>query len=1498
MQQTIVKHSLTHPQKRVWYNEQIYPNTSMYNIGGMVLINGEINFTILEKAIQLFIKKNDGLRLRIFQQHREPHQYISPFEPTPIRLIDFSNHHNPSLEARKWAQDEFQKQIPLEGGPLFEFVLLKISNVESSYFVKFHHIIADGWTIQLMTSQIIDFYSKLKNDEHINDTVESTYLSYLQAEEKYLESPRYVKNKNYWNEKFMNLPDFFLSKTSHSLEGKRKIFLIEKEKSVALQCFIQKHRISMNTLFSTFMLIYIHKMYDQSDIIIGSPVLNRSGVLEKKIVGMFTSTMPLRLNVDEDESVLSFIKRVNHEIKQCLFHQRYPYNLLVKDLQLTSKGYDGLFQYSVNYYNTKLKNTIDGFSLENVEFYSGYQAYSLQLVIKEWADEGLEIQYDYKVADFEEDQINCMHERFLALIEQVLRNEDQSIKELSLLSDDEQKFMLEKFNNTAVVYPKEKTIQELFEEQVKQTPEKIAIQHADRSMTYLELNKKSNQLARKLREKGVKNGQVVGILAKHSLEIVIAIWGVIKAGGTYLPIDPSYPEDRIRYILNDSGTTLLLTDYTNEGNLEYLGEKINICDQKLYEGDNANLNLVNAPNDPIYIIYTSGTTGNPKGTVITQCGLVNYISWAKKNYISSENDVFALYSSVSFDLTVTSIFTPLISGLLLVIYHDNEDEFILSKILKENVVTVLKVTPSHLALLNNYSPPRVSSLRRLIVGGEDLKTSVAEKIYDLFSGKVEIINEYGPTETVVGCMIHRYDPDLDRRASVPIGTPADNVQIYLLDKNLQPVPIGVKGEIYISGDGVAKGYLNRPDLTAQRFLSNPFISSEKMYRSGDLAVMLPNGLIEYQGRMDSQVKVKGYRIEIGEVENALLQHKSVKDVVVVNWQGEDNSNHLVAYIVLKDSVQNIEIRSFISHMLPSYMIPSFFIYMDQLPLTINGKVDRQALPDPMLNNDSNYTHLEEVDEDVTGMVSEVLKEILQTDRIELHSNFYHLGGDSIKAIQVSARLQELGWKVRVKDVLNYPVISELAAMLVKQKDVTVSQTLVTGKIEPTPIMRWFLDQQFKNPHHWNQSVLLSLKKPVKEEYVNKMLNTIMHHHDLLRLRYEDKQDYFYYDEDMSIVDSKVTMFDLSEIPIEMALNQVHIKGEELKGSLNLNVGPLFKGALFQLSNDQQLLLLTAHHLIVDAVSWRILIEDANRCLNSLYLGEVPSLPLKTNSFQDWSEALNSRGVNLVRAELDYWESIDNMLDNNFQINREKENSTVESCTTLTFTLNADDTRKLLTTANVPYNTQPMELLLAVLTENLGKYTNQDQIKFELEGHGREELFEHLDISRTVGWFTTMYPIVLKVSHNIANQIKSVKEEVRKRPNKGIGYGILKEKFPSCKDLTQNIIRFNYLGEIDNSLGDGWFTIVDYQSGSEQSKDNHITALLDIVAMVKNKSLEIHVTFSTSHFQKNFVENLFSDYLERLQTYIQSCCQMQTKEFTSSDFETLNLSDEEIDNLFD
>ncbi|MEC2746458.1 condensation domain-containing protein, partial [Bacillus cereus] len=321
-------------------------------------------------------------------------------------------------------------------------------------------------------------------------------------------------------------------------------------------------------------------------------------------------------------------------------------------------------------------------------------------------------------------------------------------------------------------------------------------------------------------------------------------------------------------------------------------------------------------------------------------------------------------------------------------------------------------------------------------------------------------------------------------------------------------------------------------------------------------------------------------------------------------------------------------------------------------------------------------------------------------------------------------------------------------------------------------------------------------------------------------------------------------------------------------------------------------------LIVDAVSWRILIEDANRCLNSLYLGEVPSLPLKTNSFQDWSEALNSRGVNLVRAELDYWESIDNTLDNNFQINREKENSTVESCTTLTFTLNADDTRKLLTTANVPYNTQPMELLLAVLTENLGKYTNQDQIKFELEGHGREELFEHLDISRTVGWFTTMYPIVLQVSYNIANQIKSVKEEVRKRPNKGIGYGILKERFPSCKDLTQNTIRFNYLGEIDNSLGDGWFTIVDYQSGSEQSKDNHITTLLDIVAMVKNKNLEIHVTFSTSHFQKNFVENLFSDYLERLQIYIQSCCQMQTKEFTSSDFETLNLSDEEIDNLFD
>jgi aryl carrier-like protein len=674
-------------------------------------------------------------------------------------------------------------------------------------------------------------------------------------------------------------------------------------------------------------------------------------------------------------------------------------------------------------------------------------------------------------------------------------------------------------------------------------------------------------------------------------------------------------------------------------------------------------------------------------------------------------------------------------------------------------------------------------------------------------------------------MMHQYRPEIIQSVSVPIGSPIDNVQIYLLDQYLQPVPIGITGEIYISGDGVAEGYLNQPELTAERFLDNPFLPGNRMYRSGDLAVMLDDGTIEYRGRFDSQVKIKGHRIELGEIEQALLQHISVQETVVVDWKDGHGTYQLIAYVVLANDIQEIELRSFLEIMLPNYMIPSFFVRVVQLPLTNNGKLDLQALPDPTEGNLlTNSVQVQSINERTLQTVCEIMEDILQINHVEPTSNFFHLGGDSVKAIQIVARLKEKGLKLQIKDVLNYPIVGEMAAILVKQNEKNVSIAPIKGKLRPTPIMRWFFNQQFQNPHHWNQSVVLSMKKSVNAEHINEMLSAIVRHHDILRLQYDEEQKILYHHDGMLTNGVEAKVYNFSNESFQYATNQIREFGDKLKASINLNEGPLFKAALFQLPNDRQWLLLTAHHLVVDAVSWLIMIEDANRCLEKLMQGEIPEFPEKTSSFQAWSEALYKSGVEQVRDEILYWKSINLHRDNTLYLDEENASNTEKSCVTLSFTLDKEKTMKLLTVANTPYKTQPIELLLAALVNSLGDWTSQDYIKLELEGHGREELFDYLDISRTVGWFTTLYPAVFQVLSGMSDQIILVKEELRKIPNKGIGYGLLQKELSVLEESTPSTIRFNYLGEIANQLDRKSLTIETIDTGADKFISPSTTAI--------------------------------------------------------------------------
>ncbi|MEC0120812.1 non-ribosomal peptide synthetase [Paenibacillus apiarius] len=1485
---------LTHPQKRIWYVENIYPGTSIHNIGGLIKIYGPVDFQLLEEAINQFIRHNDAIRIRLVERDGTVQQAVTEYRRRTFPLIDFTGISS-DIDVDAWVSAEFANPLPLDGEFLYDFALVKINETESAYLTKAHHIISDGWSFQLMTTEINQIYTQLMQGEAVQLGCRPTYLDYIEQEHKYLSSSRFMKNKHYWQKKFEHVHDVALHTTASGTAGNRKKFLISSHTSEAIRDFAQAHHISLNTFFVATMLLYLHKANQQDRIMIGTPVLNRTGVKEKNTFGMFTSTMPFLADIEHEMSFSTFVHNINHELIQCYFHQKYPYNLLVQDLQLQKRGLDQLFQVCVNYYNTAFDRSFGpGWKMRQIEVHNGNQLYSLQLIVTEWSSNGgLELYFDYKTGDYTELQIDEMYCRLHHLTDQIISRPDTAIGGLQLLLPGERAELLYACNMTEREYPAQKTILQLFEEQVERTPDRVAVTCNGQSLTYDELNGRANQLARTLLKNGIGPHTPAAIMGRHSLAIVVGIWAVIKAGAAYLPIDPDYPKERIEYILRDSEAALLLTHGNEWEQLSYGGAVIKLDDERLYENNKSNLPPMSTAEDLVYIIYTSGSTGNPKGTMIEHQGLVNYIWWASKTYIRANDDVFALYSSIAFDLTVTSIFTPLISGNRIEIYEDDGNDFIVHRILRDKKATVIKLTPAHLALIKDIDLS-ASAVRTFIVGGEDLKCALAHHIHERSRGGIDIYNEYGPTETVVGCMIYRYDPMRDKGTSVPIGQPIDNVQIYLLDQRLDPVPNGTIGEIFISGDGVARGYLHRPELTQERFLDNPFLPGKSMYRTGDLAIRHDNGDIVYLGRIDHQVKIKGYRIEMGEIEHQLLALDPIEEAVVIDRTGDDGQQHLVAYFVAAGQLASLELRMKLAEALPSYMIPAYFVRLDQLPLTPNGKVDRRLLPAPeraLEQTEAGESPL------IAAFLTDIFREVLQVEEIGVHDNFYRMGGDSIKAIQIASKVNAAGYRLKVQHILSYPVIHELTALLEMNVSAPLEQGLSTGTVKPLPITSWFFGKEWSNPHYYAQSVLLRLTQRATTEQLQEALYALIQHHDALRLQYDERAGCLAYRQ-AEREDVELASCDLACHSAEERAGVLKSRAESFKASVRLGHGLLIKALVIDKGVEGQSLLLTAHHLVVDGVSWRILLEDLDRLLQSIMSGSSVPLPGKTNSVQAWADAIEAYSRERALEHLEYWESIVANAEDSLNADFPSVDDRHAICDTLVGQLPEQETLKLLGDANAAFHTQTSDLLVASLAMAMSGFTGKKNVTFELEGHGREELFENMDVSRTVGWFTSMYPVNLRLSDTEpAGIIKSVKEQLRSIPNKGIDYGILAYCSGRVAETGRNLLRFNYMGEIDNHLQSPVLEIAAEDTGSDTCPSNKLTCLADVVAIIIDKTLQVRMTYSTAKFSRDTMEALMHAFMQRLNEVIQFCADRKESDFTPSDFETVKLEQEELDVLF-
>ncbi|MEZ4709412.1 MAG: amino acid adenylation domain-containing protein [Caldilineaceae bacterium] len=881
--------NLTRNQMLIWLGQALHPNVPIYNMAHTFAIHGAIDARLFQRAFQQLVDASDAMRTVFTAPHGIPQQLVLAELDYNPELIDLSTQTDPDAALRNWLDRRVIHMLDA-GRCTFDAALLKVANDRFVWYFNQHHLVTDMLSIALIFAQVSANYSALRADPEATLAPLNHFSDYLTHELDSRQVPQRQKAVEFWRAKLMPPPEpvnfYGKSVANAGVRTHRVVVPLGRVRTQQLRARAQQDGIrtltsdlTLSSIFSAILFAYIHRISGQERLSIGVPFHNRATPAFKQTIGLFINIFPLLAEVVPGETFQTLIQKLQKEALQNLRHAHTP-----PDDYAQNRAYNLVLNY--------LTAAFGDFAGRPTDFqwvHSGYGDgnHALRLQIHDFAQSGeITLYFDLNAEIFDETARGWVTSHFLRLLDAFLQQPAQLIGAVSLLSETEHKRFLIDFNQTTASYPHPQTVVQLFEAQVARTPDATAVADGRVAWSYAELNRRADLLAHYLTTQGVGRQALVGICTERSAETLVAIWGVLKAGAAYAPLDAAYPAERLLFMLDEIDCPVLLTQQRLLAHLpNYAGSVLCLdADWEAIECSDSS-NYISpqgaSPDDLAYVIFTSGSTGKPKGAKIHHQGLVNYIWWARRVYCDAQPFDFPLFSSLAFDLTVTSIFTPLVTGGKVVVYGEDEgaNDLAVLRVLQDDAVDIIKLTPAHLALITEMemAPKRVT---RLIVGGEDFKTALAQRAHTLFAERVAIYNEYGPTETVVGCMIHQYDPAVDTLVSVPIGRPAANARIYLLDRYLQPVPTAIVGEMYVAGDGVCRGYLNRTALTAERFLDDPFQPGHRMYKTGDLARWNRAGQLEFLGRADHQVKIRGHRIELGEIEASLLSHAQIQECAV------------------------------------------------------------------------------------------------------------------------------------------------------------------------------------------------------------------------------------------------------------------------------------------------------------------------------------------------------------------------------------------------------------------------------------------------------------------------------------------------------------------------------------------------------------------------------------------------------------------------------------------
>ncbi|NJM19925.1 MAG: amino acid adenylation domain-containing protein [Richelia sp. SM1_7_0] len=1248
---------LSAPQQRLWFLQQLEPQSSVYNEFACMQLKGILNVAALDKSLNEIVKRHESLRTSFETLDEEPVQVIHPSLTINLPVVDLRSLPPvlQDVEIKRLTAEIAHKPFDLTSAPLLRVMLLQTSEQEYLLLLVIHHIICDGWSIQVLNQELAGIYAAFSTRKSSPlSPLPIQYADYSIWQQQWFQGKREKTQLSYWQQQLadaptsLSLPTDYQRPPVQSFQGAAREFELSPQLSERLRCLGKQQGV---TLFMTLLAAFKVQLYrytSQEYICIGSPIANRNQSQIEGLIGFFVNTLALRTDLSGNPSFLELLDRVREVCVGAYAHAELPFERLVAELHPERNlSHTPLFQVTFAVQeDTKTDLVLPNLTLKWLQNHSGTAKFDLSLYVVD-SQPQLRGWWEYNTDLFDATTIERMVDHLINLLEGIVAQPQKRLSELPLLTGAERQTLLFDWNNTATNYPQDKCIHELFEAQVEKTPNAVAVVFENQQLTYRQLNNKANQLAHHLRSLGVKPEVLVGICVERSLDMLIGLLAILKAGSSYVPLDPIYPQERIAFILEETQAAVLLTQAKLRETIPQHQAQVVCLDinwHLIAQQSQENLCSELISDNLAYTIYTSGSTGKPKGVQISHGALSNFLYSMQQAPGLTSSDTLLAVTTYSFDIAALELFLPIIVGARLVIASRetvSDGIRLLAKLL-DTKATVMQATPATWQLLLAAGWDGDSQLK-ILCGGEALPRNLANQLLDKCHS---LWNMYGPTETTIWSAASQVEAGDN---IVPIDKPIANTQLYILDKYNQLVPVGVTGELCIGGRGLAKGYFRRPDLTAEKFIPNPLSNKEgnRLYKTGDLARYLPSGNIEYIGRIDNQVKLRGFRIELGEIEAVIGQHPAVRETVVIIGENSANSQLIIAYIVLRKQQTLVidELRIFVESKLPNYMVPFSFVTLEALPLTPNGKVDRKALVVPDLTQISS-SDIVPASTPVETLLAGIWAEILGIEKIGINHNFFELGGHSLIATRVISQIRQV---FQVELPLRYLFETPTIAWLAKEieKTITVESTVAATNIEPIPRWQqlpisfaqqrlWFLTQLEQNSPFYNISAAVQLQGELNVEALQQSFNQIVHRHEALRTNFLTKEG-----QPLVVISEAkpltLSILDISSIGANQQAEFQQQIAREAQKPFDISSDCLLRVKLLRLGEQEHIILVTMHHIVSDGWSVGVLVEEFSSFYSNFCNEEpisYPELPVQYVDFAAWQRQWLQGEV--LENQISYW----------------------------------------------------------------------------------------------------------------------------------------------------------------------------------------------------------------------------------------------------------------------